>query len=63
MNTATEGIETPLCDACRRIPISHLSLDIAEPIEGWLEFFVKRNVIVMDDHLGRPSIRAMSWGT
>jgi hypothetical protein len=52
----TEGIETPLCDACRRIPISHLALDVAEPIGGWLEFFAKRNVIVMDDHLGRPSI-------
>jgi hypothetical protein len=52
----TEGIETPLCDACRRVPASYLALDIAEPLEGWLGFFAKKNVIVMDDHLGRASI-------
>jgi hypothetical protein len=53
----TEGIETPLCDACRRVPLSHLHLDVEPPIGGWLEFFRKRGVEVTDDHLGRPSVR------
>jgi hypothetical protein len=55
-NTATEGIETPLCDACRRIPLSYLGLDVDEPLSGWVEFFRKRGVEVTDDHLGRPSV-------
>ena len=58
----TEGSEAAICDACRRIPISHLSLDIAEPIGGWMEFFAKKNVTVMDDHLGRPSIQRYVLG-
>ena len=53
----TEGIETPLCDACRRVPLSHLHLDVEPPIGGWLEFFRKRGIEVADDHLGRPSVR------
>jgi hypothetical protein len=55
-NQATEGPEAPVCDACRRIPVSHLSLDVPEPITGWLRFFEERNVQVFDDHLGRPSV-------
>jgi hypothetical protein len=51
-----DSAEAPLCDACRRIPISHLSLDLDEPIEGWLRFFEERNAQVFDDHLGRPSV-------
>jgi hypothetical protein len=57
MRNRQDPAEVPLCDACRRIPLSHLALDIAEPLEGWLAFFEKRGVIVMDDHLGRPSVR------
>jgi hypothetical protein len=52
-----EGIEAPLCDACRRVPLSHLRLDVEPPIGGWLEFFRKRGIEVADDHLGRPSVR------
>jgi hypothetical protein len=58
----TEGSEVAICDACRRIPISHLSLDIAEPLEGWLAFFEKRGVTVMDDAVGRPSIQRYVLG-
>ena len=57
-----EEIETPLCDACRRVPISHLHLDVEPPIGGWLEFFRKRGVEVTDDHLGRPSIHRYVLG-
>jgi len=55
-NQATEGTEAPVCDACRRIPISHLSLDVPEPLVGWEAFFEERYITVMDDSLGRPSV-------
>jgi hypothetical protein len=48
--------EAPLCDGCRRIPITHLALDIDEPIEGWESFFEESGVMIMDDAVGRPSI-------
>ena len=51
-----DSTEAPLCDACRRIPISHLSLDVSEPVVGWMEFFEERYITVMDDSLGRPSV-------
>ena len=34
-----DSTEAPLCDACRRIPISHLALDFSEPLVGWEAFF------------------------
>jgi hypothetical protein len=55
MNGNTEGTKE-LCDACRRIPLSHLSLDLDEPIQGWLRFLEERNVQVFDDAIGRPSV-------
>jgi hypothetical protein len=51
-----DSTEAPLCDACRRIPLSHLSLDIPEPLVGWEAFFEARNVTVLDDAVGRPSV-------
>jgi hypothetical protein len=45
-----------VCDACRRIPVAHLALDIDEPLEGWPSFFAERRLQVFDDALGRPSI-------
>jgi hypothetical protein len=51
-----DSTEAPLCDACRRIPISHLSLDASEPLVGWSAFFEERYITVMDDSLGRPSV-------
>jgi hypothetical protein len=29
-----DSTEAPLCDSCRRVPVSHLNLDVAEPVEG-----------------------------
>jgi hypothetical protein len=51
-----DSTEAPVCDACRRIPINHLSLDVSEPVVGWMEFFEERYITVMDDSLGRPSV-------
>jgi hypothetical protein len=48
--------EVPVCDACRRVPLSYLSLDLDEPITGWLRFFEERGVMIMDDAVGRPSV-------
>jgi len=62
MTEHQENTKAPLCDACRRIPVSHLALDVAEPLEGWLEFFRKRGVEVTDDQLGRPSVRRYVLG-
>jgi hypothetical protein len=51
-----DSTEAPLCDACRRIPISHLALDVSEPLVGWEAFFEARHVQVFDDAIGRPSV-------
>jgi hypothetical protein len=56
-NTMEEhSTEAPLCDACRTIPVAHLSMDVPEPIEGWESFFAERNIPVVDDDLGRASV-------
>jgi hypothetical protein len=51
-----DSTEAPLCGCCKRVPLSHLSLDVDEPVSGWLSYFAERGVTVMDDHLGRASI-------
>jgi hypothetical protein len=38
------------------IPVSHLALDVDEPLESWESFFAARNIPVVDDDLGRPSV-------
>jgi hypothetical protein len=48
--------EAPLCDAYRQIPLSHLTLDVSEPIVGWTQFFVERGIEVFEDACGRPSV-------
>jgi hypothetical protein len=48
--------EVPLCDACRRVPVSHLALDVDEPVSGWPVLFAERGIEVTNDHLGRPSV-------
>ena len=39
------------------IPIRHLSLDLAEPINGWEMALLQRGVEIVDDDLGRPCVR------
>lgn len=49
--------ETPsTCDCCRLIPLSHLSLDVIEPLSGWKATFAARGVEIVSDDLGRPAI-------
>jgi hypothetical protein len=55
-STMEDSTEAPLCDACRRIPLSHLALDIDEPVAGWQVYFEERYITVMDDAIGRPSV-------
>jgi hypothetical protein len=38
------------------IPVSHLSLDLPEPISGWARSLAERGVEIVRDDLGRPSI-------
>ena len=39
------------------IPLSHLSLDVDMPLIGWLAFFAKRGIEVLEDDLGRSAVR------
>jgi hypothetical protein len=41
---------------CGTVPLSHLGLDIDEPMSGWPAFFRERNIEVAPDDLGRPSV-------
>jgi hypothetical protein len=56
-----DSTEAPICGCCRRVPVSHLSLDVLEPIQGWEPFFAERGVTVMD-HLGSPSVARVRPG-
>jgi hypothetical protein len=38
------------------VPLSVLTLDLAEPVEGWHAFLAARGVEVVDDDLGRASV-------
>jgi hypothetical protein len=51
-----ESTEAPLCGCCRRIPLTHLALDVSEPLVGWEAFFAAKGIEVASDHLGRPSV-------
>jgi hypothetical protein len=55
-NAMDNSTEAPICDTCRRIPLSHLALDVDEPVAGWRAYFEERYITVMDDSLGRPSV-------
>ena len=45
------------CDCCKTVPVSHLSLDLPEPVAGWDRVLAERGVEVVEDDLGRPAIR------
>ena len=58
MNRNTiEGTEQAVCEACARIPLNHLSLDLDTPVGGWPAFFAERGVEVVEDDLKRLSVR------
>jgi hypothetical protein len=38
------------------VPLSHLSLDLPEPLNGWLAELQRRDIAVVTDDLGRLSI-------
>jgi hypothetical protein len=42
---------------CGTVPLSHLGLDIDEPMSGWPAFFAERGVELVQDDLGRTSVR------
>jgi hypothetical protein len=52
----TEGPEAPVCNACRTVPLSYLSLDLDEPVSGWTAFFESKGIEIAEDDLGRASI-------
>jgi hypothetical protein len=55
-NTTIEATGETVCEACARIPLSHLGLDLEPPLDGWSVFLRDRGVEVVEDDLGRPSV-------
>lgn len=39
------------------VPVRHLLLDLAEPINGWESALLERRVEIVEDDLGRPCVR------
>jgi hypothetical protein len=53
----TNHPEATICDGCRLIPLTHLSLDVSEPVVvGWEQLFAERGVEIVLDDIGRPSV-------
>ena len=53
----TNHPEATICDGCRLIPLSHLSLDLSEPVVvGWEQLLAERGVEIVLDDIGRPSV-------
>jgi hypothetical protein len=55
-NAMDDSTEAPICDTCRRVPLSYLALDVDEPLVGWEAYFEERYITVMDDSIGRRSV-------
>jgi hypothetical protein len=55
MKAQVQAPEATECH-CGTVPLSHLGLDVAEPITGWPAFFRERDIEVAFDDLGRPSV-------
>ena len=60
MLTETEILS--ICDGCRLIPVSHLGLDIAEPIGGFRSMLDRNAIEVVTDDLGRDAITREALG-
>ena len=54
VTTETEILS--ICDGCRLVPVSHLGLDIGEPIGGFRSMLDAHGIDVVEDDIGRPSI-------
>jgi hypothetical protein len=46
-----------LHEGAELIPVTHLSLDLAEPINGWEPALLERGLEIVEDNLGRPCVR------
>ena len=44
------------------IPVSHLSLDLDEPLAGWPAYLEAEGIDVIEDDLGRPAISRLVFG-
>jgi hypothetical protein len=44
------------CSMCKKVPVSHLALDVAEPTQGWVSYFEEKGILVLPDAAGRPSV-------
>ncbi|MFP3881713.1 MAG: hypothetical protein ACLFWH_05280 [Actinomycetota bacterium] len=54
--STTETEVLSMCDGCRLIPVSHLGLDITEPVRGFAYMLAANGIEVVEDDIGRPSI-------
>ena len=51
-----------VCDCCRLVPLSYLSLDVSEPLAGWEQALTERGVEKVLDDIGRPSVERGALG-
>ena len=58
----TETEILSICGGCRLIPVSHLGLDIAEPIGGFRSMLDRNAIEVVTDDLGRDAITREALG-
>jgi hypothetical protein len=52
----TEPAPVEVAPAVDLVPISHLALDLPEPVGGWAGYLKGRGIEVLTDDIGRPSI-------
>ena len=56
MKNVEQELEASECH-CGTVPLSHLGLDIDEPVSGWLALFAERGIsLSMRMTFGRPSV-------
>ena len=55
--TAAPAVEAPVVFRDESpVPLSHLQLDLGEPVEGWRPFLADRHIEIVTDDLGRLSV-------
>jgi hypothetical protein len=58
----TETEVLAICDGCRLVPVSYLSLDIEKPIGDWGPMLAANDIEVVTDDIGRDAITRQALG-
>ena len=57
-----EAKEPAVCSGCQLVPISHLGLDITEPLGGFPKILAANDIEIVTDDLGRDAITREALG-